>query len=108
MTASVYIPSDSRKERSDAIGNIDISQTFNFDSGNGDTKTATLTDDTAITLTATRPGMYWLLLRGDDGVTERLITWSTSVSGFPPASVTSSTYTVIQLFWDGATWHATA
>lgn len=95
-----------RKETSDAIAyaaNIDI----NFDSGNGDNKsveplTGNLTIDT---LTATRVGDYRILLKSDSA-TLRTITWTPTINGIVPTSVNSTVNTVIELFWDGSSWHA--
>lgn len=95
-----------RKDQQDTL-TFDNSLVINWDLGSADNKAVTLTDDVDISLSGTRPGTYNLLMKCDDA-NERLITWNNTIDGSVPPSLSGTSYSVLQLYFDGSNWHSFA
>lgn len=97
----------SRKYSADALGNITIAAAFDFDTGNYDNKSATVTGNVnTIVLSTTRAGYYSIKLKATGG--PYTLQWG-AVSFFdatPPSSIDTEEF-LIELYYDSvdSVWH---
>lgn len=78
-------------------------QTISFWQGEYDNKIVVLDDDATLTLDASAPGVYELIIRSDSA-TPRTVTWGTAINGSPATAIPDAVGVHVTLVYDGTYW----